>query len=119
MVQPPEYRGSHRQSVDAAVPSPQPEAQWRPPEVRRGRHWSAGDGGAARAGEPSAPESVAEEPVAEESFAEESFAEESDVAEPVMEEPTGQHTGGHSVADLMSRLQVDPTAGGGRRRRKD
>ena len=109
MVQPPEYRGSHRQSVDAAVPSPQPEAQWRPPEVRRGRHWSAGDGGAARAGEPSAPESVAEE----------SVAEESDVAELVMEEPTGQHTGGHSVADLMSRLQVDPTAGGGRRRRKD
>jgi len=129
MVQPPEYRGSHRQSVDAAVPDPQPEAPWRPPEVRRGRHWSAGDGGAARAGEPSAPESVAEEsvaeesvaeePVAEESVAEESFAEESDVAEPVMEEPTGQHTGGHSVADLMSRLQVDPTAGGGRRRRKD
>ena len=109
IVQPPEYRGSHRQSVDAAVPSPQPEAQWRPPEVRRGRHWSAGDGGAARAGEPSAPESVAEE----------SVAEESDVAELVMEEPTGQHTGGHSVADLMSRLQVDPTAGGGRRRRKD
>ena len=119
MVQPPEYRGSHRQSVDAAVPSPQPEAQWRPPEVRRGRHWSAGDGGAARAGEPSAPESVAEVPVAEGPVAEESVAEESDVAELVMEEPTGQHTGGHSVADLMSRLQVDPTAGGGRRRRKD
>ena len=119
MVQPPEYRGSHRQSVDAAVPGPQPEAQWRPPEVRRGRHWSAGDGGAARAGEPSAPESVAEVPVAEGPVAEESLAEESDVAELVMEEPTGQHTGGHSVADLMSRLQVDPTAGGGRRRRKD
>ena len=119
MVQPPEYRGSHRQSVDAAVPSPQPEAQWRPPEVRRGRHWSAGDGGAARAGEPSAFESVAEVPVAEGPVAEESVAEESDVAELVMEEPTGQHTGGHSVADLMSRLQVDPTAGGGRRRRKD
>ena len=124
MVQPPEYRGSHRQSVDAAVPSPQPAAQWRPPEVRRGRHWSAGDGGAARAGEPSAPESVAEVPVAEVPVAEgpvaeESVAEESDVAELVMEEPTGQHTGGHSVADLMSRLQVDPTAGGGRRRRKD
>lgn len=119
IVQPPEYRGSHRQSVDAAVPSPQPEAQWRPPEVRRGRHWSAGDGGAARAAEPSAPESVAEVPVAEGPVAEESVAEESDVAELVMEEPTGQHTGGHSVADLMSRLQVDPTAGGGRRRRKD
>ena len=119
MVQPPEYRGSHRQSVDAAVPGPQPEAQWRPPEVRRGRHWSAGDGGAARAGEPSAPEPVAEVPVAEVPVAEESVAEESDVAELVMEGPTGQHTGGHSVADLMSRLQVDPTAGGGRRRRKD
>jgi hypothetical protein len=50
----------------------------------------------------------------------ETVAEEPVVAEPVMEEPTGQHTGGHSVADLMSRLQVDPTAGrGGRRRRKD
>ena len=119
MVQPPEYRGSHRQSVDAALPGPQPAAQWRPPEVRRGRHWSAGDGGAARAGEPSVPESVAEVPVAEGPVAEESVAEESDVAELVMEEPTGQHTGGHSVADLMSRLQVDPTAGGGRRRRKD
>ena len=119
MPPPPEYRGSHRQSVDAAVPGPQPEAQWRPPEVRRGRHWSAGDGGAARAGEPSAPEPVAEVPVAEGPVAEESVAEESDVAELVMEEPTGQHTGGHSVADLMSRLQVDPTAGGGRRRRKD
>ena len=92
---PPEYRGSHRQPIDAVVPEPQPEAPWRPPEVRRGRHWSAGDAG---------------EPVAEEQV----------VAEPVMEEPTGQHTGGHSVADLMSRLQVDPNAGGGgRRRRKD
>jgi hypothetical protein len=102
---PPEYRGSHRQPIDAVVPDPQPEAPWRPPEVRRGRHWSAGDAGAARPSEPVVHETVAEEPV---------------VAEPVMEEPTGQHTGGHSVADLMSRLQVDPTAGrGGRRRRKD
>jgi len=102
---PPEYRGSHRQPIDAVVPEPQPEAPWRPPEVRRGRHWSAGDAGVAQAGEP-----VTHEPVAEEQV----------VAEPVMEEPTGQHTGGHSVADLMSRLQVDPNAGGGgRRRRKD
>ena len=99
-------------------PRPPPPPPPPPPEVRRGRHWSAGDGGAARAGEPSAPESVAEVPVAEGPVAEESVAEESDVAELVMEEPTGQHTGGHSVADLMSRLQVDPTAGGGRRRRK-
>jgi hypothetical protein len=102
---PPEYRGSHRQPIDAIAPEPQPEAPWRPPEVRRGRHWSAGDAGVAQAGEPVTHEPVAEEPV---------------VAEPVMEEPAGQHTGGHSVADLMSRLQVDPTAGGGgRRRRKD
>jgi len=102
---PPEYRGSHRPPIDAIVPEPQPEAPWRPPEVRRGRHWSAGDAGVAQAGEP-----VTHEPVAEEQV----------VAEPVMEEPTGQHTGGHSVADLMSRLQVDPNAGGGgRRRRKD
>jgi hypothetical protein len=102
---PPEYRGSHRQPIEAMVPDPQPEAPWRPPEVRRGRHWSAGDAKAAQSGEPAAHETVAEEPV---------------VAEPVMEEPTGQHTGGHSVADLMSRLQVDPTAGGGgRRRRRD
>ncbi|MBS1693819.1 MAG: hypothetical protein JST91_16520 [Actinobacteria bacterium] len=30
----------------------------------------------------------------------------------------GQHTGGHSVADLLARLQASPT-GGGRRRRRD
>jgi hypothetical protein len=36
------------------------------------------------------------------------------------EEPDGQgsHTGGQSVADLLARLQVEPT-GGGRRRRRD
>jgi hypothetical protein len=96
---PPEYRGSHRQRIDAVVPEPQPEAPWRPPEVRRGRHWSAGDAGATRPSEPVVPEPV--------------------VPEPVDIEPEGQHTGGHSVADLMSRLQVDPPAGGGGRRRRE
>ena len=101
---PPEYRGSHRQRIDAVVPEPQPEAPWRPPEVRRGRHWSAGDAGAARPSEPVVPEPVVPEPV---------------VPDPVVTEPEGQHTGGHSVADLMSRLQVDPPAGGGGRRRRE
>jgi hypothetical protein len=40
--------------------------------------------------------------------------------EPAVEESQGQHTGGHSVADLMSRLEVNgPVSGGGRRRRED
>lgn len=120
--QPQDYRGSHRrpaagfplppQPVPAerpvrpeppvVYPDPppppvapqQPEAPWRPPEVRRGRHWSAEEGKA-----PTSPESAAEDQA---------------------DESQGQHTGGHSVADLMSRLQVDGTGGGGgRRRRKD
>lgn len=33
------------------------------------------------------------------------------------EQSQGQHTGGHSVADLLARLQVNPSPGGGRRRR--
>jgi hypothetical protein len=41
-------------------------------------------------------------------------------ADPVADRPDGQapQTGGHSVADLLARLQIDPT-GGGRRRRRD
>ncbi len=109
MPPPPEYRGSHRPPIDAIVPEPQPEAPWRPPEVRRGRHWSAGDAGAARPSEPVVPEPVVPEPVVPEPV----------VPEPVVTEPEGQHTGGHSVADLMSRLQVDPPAGGGGRRRRE
>jgi hypothetical protein len=124
--QPQDYRGSHRRPADRFSPQPvsaerpvrpepaivypnppptppvppapvapqQPEAPWRPPEVRRGRHWSAEEGKA-----PTSPESAG--------------ADQAD-------ESQGQHTGGHSVADLMSRLQVDGTGGsGGRRRRKD
>ena len=111
---PPEYRGSHRQRIDAVVPEPQPEAPWRPPEVRRGRHWSAGDAGATRPSEPVVPELVVPELVVPEPVVPEPV-----VPEPVDIEPEGQHTGGHSVADLMSRLQVDPPAGGGGRRRRE
>jgi hypothetical protein len=44
-------------------------------------------------------------------------------ADPLAEEPEdsdgqGSHSGGQSVADLLARLQVEPT-GGGRRRRRD
>ena len=141
--EPVQYRGSHRRPADAVAPQPvpvarpsiaeppiaepavvrnspppaepapqQPEAPWRPPEVRRGRHWSAGDPGSAQTSEPASdadpgrgrhwvpPEQAAED------------------------ESAGSHTGGQSVADLMSRLQVNGPVGGGgggggRRRRED
>ena len=105
--QPEEYRGSHRRATDPIAPQPvaadrpvpqQPEAPWRPPEVRRGRHWSADDGTAQVSPEP---------------------AEDHNPAS-VDSEPPAQPTGGHSVADLMARLQVNgPVGGGGRRRRED
>jgi len=105
--QPEEYRGSHRRAADPIAPQPvaadrpvpqQPEAPWRPPEVRRGRHWSADDGNAPVSPEPS----------------------EDQNPRTVDPEPPAQPTGGHSVADLMARLQVNgPVGGGGRRRRED
>lgn len=115
----PEYRGSHRRLEDSppapvftpappappppapAPPPQQPAPPWRPPETtpRRGRHWVPDDGKA----EPAS----AERP-------------DHSADEPLVEESTGQHTGGHSVADLMARLRVDaPVSGGGRRRRED
>ena len=93
------------------LPPQQPEAPWRPPEVRRGRHWSADEGKA-----PPRPEPVAEPALGRHWVA----PEEQPSQEPAAEAPDGQHTGGHSVADLMSRLQVNgPVSGGGRRRRED
>ena len=61
------------------------------------------------------------EPVAEPALGRHWVApEEQPSQEPAAEAPDGQHTGGHSVADLMSRLQVNgPVSGGGRRRRED
>ena len=139
----PAYRGSHRRplggvaaSAEPAVgrrpppqppppPPRQPEAPWRPPEVRRGRHWSADGAVTARPPEPVAPEAVVPEPVAPEvavpvPVAPVPVAPEPVAPESTAEESQGQHTGGHSVADLMSRLQVNgPVSGGGRRRRDD
>ena len=133
--EPVQYRGSHRRPADVVVPQPvpvarppiaepiivpnspppaqpapqQPEAPWRPPEVRRGRHWSAGDSGSAQTPgpEPDADPGRSRHGVPPEQVPE--------------EESQGSRTGGHSVADLMSRLQVNgPTGGsGGRRRRED
>jgi len=132
--EPMQYRGSHRRPADAVAPQPvpvtrppaaetivvpsspppaepapqQPEAPWRPPEVRRGRHWSAGDSGSAQAPgpEPDADPGRARHGVPPEQAPE--------------QESQGSHTGGHSVADLMSRLQVNnPVGGGGGRRRRE
>ena len=113
-------------------PAPQqPEAPWRPPEVRRGRHWSADGGKASQGSDTStgaAPgrhwvpgdQSVAANPAAQQRPAEDPLAPENSSGRPAPEESEGQHTGGFSVADLMSRLQVDgPVGGGGRRRRED
>lgn len=143
--EPVQYRGSHRRPADAVAPQPvpvarppiaeppiaeppvaepivvrnspppaepapqQPEAPWRPPEVRRGRHWSAGDSGTAQTSQPA---SDADSGRGRHWVPPEQAAE---------EESAGAHTGGHSVADLMSRLQVDNpgVGGGGRRRRED
>ena len=136
--EPVQYRGSHRRPADAVAPQPvpvarppiaepivvrnpapptepapqQPEAPWRPPEVRRGRHWSAGDSGTAQTSEPdsNADPGRGRHWVPPEQTAEQTAEEES----------AGAHTGGQSVADLMSRLQVNnPVGGGGRRRRED
>jgi len=114
------------------APPPAPEAPWRPPEVRlgrhatsdgqlvqtdpyfaaepapeppRGRHWVPADSQSVTPGRHRPPGEAQAEPV----------------AEPVDEGPEGQHAGGGSFADLMSRFQVNPSSGGGggRRRRED
>jgi len=63
---------------------------------------------------------VAANSAAQQRPAEEPLAPEITSGQPAPEESEGQHTGGFSVADLMSRLRVDgPAGGGGRRRRED
>jgi len=136
--EPVQYRGSHRRPADAVAPQPvpvdgpviaepivvrnspppvepvpqQPEAPWRPPEVRRGRHWSAGDSGPKQT---SAPEPASDvEPGRGRHWVPPEQAAD--------EESGGSHTGGQSVADLLSRLQVNgpvSDGGGGRRRRRE
>ena len=143
-VEPVQYRGGHRRPADGVsyppqspaepvvvvaaaqpqMPPPQqPEAPWRPPEVRLGRHSS--DGGL-RA-EPSVTP-VPAEPVRGRHWVP---ADDEPVppgrhrgpqeaaAEPAAAEPQGQHADGQSFAEMMARFQVSPSAGGGRRRRSD
>lgn len=126
--QPPEYRGSHRVPTEPAAgpamapprppaPPQQPVAPWRPPETqpRRGRHWVPDD---ARAPQPAAPA----EPVLS-TQPDATRARHRGEAEEQIEQPAdddqAQHTGGHSVADLMARLQVNGQVGGGGRRRRE
>lgn len=144
---PPDHRGNHRQSATdpaptgtaptgpvvvhpgrPAGPPPQPEAPWRPPEVRRSRH-ATGDGGR-RSPRPE-PVTALDNPNGRHgaglddqpgSAGRHRDAGQQAVPQPLPEpaaDPEGQHTGGQSLADLMARLQVDePDGGGGRRRRR-
>ncbi len=135
-----QYRGGHRRPADGVgypphypaqpvvaagaqpqMPPPQqPEAPWRPQEVRLGRHTSA----AGQSPEPDmTPEPVRgrhwvpadDQPVPPGRHRGSQEA----TAEPVAEEPQGQHADGQSFAEMMARFQVTPSAGGGRRRRED
>lgn len=135
--QPPEYRGSHRRPNES-VPGPamapplrppappqQPTAPWRPPETqpRRGRHWVPEDAWQAQPPAPAEPV-LATQPDALRGRHRDPLDTGTPAAADHQEEPPiedqGQHTGGHSVADLLARLQVDTeVGGGGRRRRKD
>ena len=126
-------------SGPAVGPPQQPEAPWRPPEVRRGRHATGDAGWRPPRSEPVAasdtprgrhwvpPEEQPGPAGRHRGFSEQSAPEPPPVPEPTAAaepapgpEPQGQHTGGQSVADLMARLQVNGPAGGGgggRRRR--
>lgn len=121
--QQPEYRGSHRRPIEtptgpAMAPPrppapPQPTAPWRPPETqpRRGRHWVSDE-----PAQPAEPVLAAQSDALRGKHRDET----PEVAEQPADDNAGQHTGGHSVADLMARLQVNaPASGGGRRRRED
>jgi hypothetical protein len=120
-----------------APPPAQPEAPWRPPELRLGRH--AGDRAVYPPAPPVSPPPVRPEPAGprgrhwvptdeqppvpgrHRGASEAAAAEPGDngnAAEPA--EPQGQHADGQSFADLMQRLQANrPMGGGGRRRRDD
>jgi hypothetical protein len=153
-VPPREHRGNHRRppvSSPPAQPEPavvyagtqpavapaHPEAPWRPPEVRRGRHWTGDTAQRPQRSEPvAAPVNPrgrhwvgpAEQPgpagrhrgVGEQVSPESARPPEPATTPEPAPQPQGQHTGGQSVADLMARLEVNGPAGsGGRRRRKD
>lgn len=129
----PQHRGSHRRPAEEAArrrpdvaPPQQPEAPWRPPEVRLGRHSSNG-GGRPEPVPPVQPAHPAAEPVRGRHWvppesppepAGRHRGQNEAVAEPVAEEQ-GQHADGQSFADLMARFQVTPSSGGGGRRRRE
>jgi hypothetical protein len=128
------YRPTHRRPEPSTMP-------WRPPETetRRGRHWTPD--GVRPASPPPPPPAVpipapvpAAQPVGYTqvprgrhwSEAQDSSAPievpsglHGDTAEPVTQAPQEQPTGGHSVADLMARLDVNGRVGGGGRRRRE
>ncbi len=131
----PAVRGPYRRPEPEHIPRP-PEAPWRPPEARPGRH-ATGEGrqypprpqpvpapgvppGPPRGRHwvpPEAPPDPADRHRPVDAVAEAPHAQ-----EPAQEqaEPAGQHADGQSFADLMRRLRVDrPVGGGGRRRRED
>jgi hypothetical protein len=93
------------------IPAGMPGSNWVSPAVEngssaeslRGRHSALPD--AADPGRPSPPPTLATEP-----------AEPQTPSSPP--EADGQHTGGHSVAELLARLQVSSTGGGRRHRRE-
>lgn len=118
------YRGSHRRAertYDGLPPAPPPP---------RGRHRVAADDGVAERSEPPAwapapPPSptwapAQPSPAGETSGPARDTGQDTggDTGEDTAEQSEGQHTGGHSVADLLARLQVNPSPGGGRRRRE-
>jgi len=124
----------------APPPPPQPEAPWRPPETRLGRH-STSDGGGQRPEPeppygrhwvPPEPPPVTPAPVplppvtpgrhrgAAEPAVDQTGAPEPLPEQPPVDEPEGQHADGQSLSDLLSRFNVSgPVGGGGRRRRDD
>jgi hypothetical protein len=129
-----QYGGTHRRPESqppaerpVAPPPAQPEAPWRPPEVRLGRH--SVDNGQPPPPPRPAPVAPPEPPRGRHWVPPEPppgppgrhRPPEQD-AEPVIEEPqpSGQHADGQSFSELLQRLQVDrPRPGGGRRRRED
>lgn len=134
------YRPTHRRPEPSTMP-------WRPPETetRRGRHWTPDSTRPATppatppASPPPpppapAPPMPAAQPVGYAQVSRGRHWSEvqdgsapievppgghGDIAEPDTQAPQDQPTGGHSVADLMARLEVNGRVGGGGRRRRE
>lgn len=134
LPQGPGHRGSHRRPGDAgrqAAPpvrpgppqAPQPSAPWRPPETSRGRHRTGEHGQPVPPDPANGRHRVEAERAAAAAAANAGRhrpADEQAQAEQQDSGPQGQHAGGQSFADLMTKLQVrGPMGGGGRRRRED